>query len=531
MAKGKKRIASVENVGWDKVELGISTKEEFHEENNEESSGMTEVVLDRTLSTISESSLGSIKERRHYGSSVEAPKSSSKSRYFRTGSRMHGFGLWLSSKYIKRLKVVLRQALESNIYAITMSVAAIYAFFGDDVRQLAFPPPADRYFVVLTSMAFFLFSLEMFFSIIVLPGYMNLYFYLDFLATISLFGELEWATWGLLSEHDDNILQSARAGRISKVGARAGRLVRVFRMVRLFRIAKPLYKYTLAFVNTRKGTRADPDVTERVGKKGEDLPPPESHLGKNMSNLTTKRVIVGVLGMLVVIPILTYSSTDRSSSFGLSLIHDFAVARIDDVYVQPGLDRAVNEFTSLLDDVLLIDINGDVVFEVTNAYEEKLRDNEKVTLRARETLESGDVFTTKAVLSIKKETDKIATLNILLTLVIIILLLTGSMVCSRDVYRIVLLPIETLMQLVQNITRNPLDFDLNVYNESVFKEGFERTKLLNTVCKIAGLMKVGFGEAGADIISRNLKESHNQKLNLLVSHSGSMYVTLSICEE
>ncbi|CAM9204632.1 unnamed protein product, partial [Phaeothamnion confervicola] len=43
----------------------------------------------------------------------------------------------------------------------------------------------------------------------------------------------------------------------------------------------------------------------------------------------------------------------------------------------------------------------------------------------------------------------------------------------------------------------------------------ETTLLLQSVFKIAGLMRVGFGQAGAVIIARNLLESHNNKLNLL----------------
>ncbi len=508
MAKVK-RVTPMENVGWDKIEQEILTKKEFYDGN---SSNMTEIALDRTF-RLSESSLDCIEEG--------TQGSPSKSRSFPAHSRTHCFGLsWVT---IKRLKVVLREALESNTSTSIMGVVTIYALFGADIQQLAFSSPADSYFVIISSVAFFLFVLEMIVSIIVVPGYMNFYFYLDFLATASFFSELDWATWNLADEYEnDNVLQSARAGRITKIGARAGRLFRVFRMVRLWRLAKPLYKYTLGFINNRKGTNVDMNASKPVEEEGVDSLPPESFLGKNMSNLTTKRVIVGVLGMLVVIPLLTYSSTDHGSSFGISLIHTFAVASIDDVTVQPGLDNAVNAFTSQLDDVLIVDINGDVVFEAVNACDDKLRDNEKVTLLVRELLDSGDTFTTKAVLLVKKQLEKVAVLNILLTIVIIILLLAGSMICSRDVNRIVLLPIETLMQLVQNIARNPLDSSLNVNHESMFEEGFETTKLLNTVCKIAGLMKVGFGEAGADIISRNLQESHNQKLNLLVSSSSGV---------
>ena len=42
-----------------------------------------------------------------------------------------------------------------------------------------------------------------------------------------------------------------------------------------------------------------------------------SRLGKALSDTTTRRVIIGVLGMLMVLPILTYSSEDFSSEYGI----------------------------------------------------------------------------------------------------------------------------------------------------------------------------------------------------------------------
>lgn len=45
-----------------------------------------------------------------------------------------------------------------------------------------------------------------------------------------------------------------------------------------------------------------------------------SRLGKALSDTTTRRVIIGVLGMLMVLPVLTYSAIDFSSEYGLRKI-------------------------------------------------------------------------------------------------------------------------------------------------------------------------------------------------------------------
>lgn len=51
--------------------------------------------------------------------------------------------------------------------------------------------------------------------------------------------------------------------------------------------------------------------------------------------------------------------------------------------------------------------------------------------------------------------------------------------------------------------------------EDGFLEGMETTILLSTITKIGGLMRVGFGEAGASVIAKNLGESSGGRLNLM----------------
>jgi hypothetical protein len=50
----------------------------------------------------------------------------------------------------------------------------------------------------------------------------------------------------------------------------------------------------------------------------------ESHVGAAMSDLTTRRVIVLVLVMLIAIPLMSYSTSDFAPSFGTKLVHRMA---------------------------------------------------------------------------------------------------------------------------------------------------------------------------------------------------------------
>jgi hypothetical protein len=52
----------------------------------------------------------------------------------------------------------------------------------------------------------------------------------------------------------------------------------------------------------------------------------------------------------------------------------------------------------------------------------------------------------------------------------------------------------------------------NARKQKGFQEGMETSVLLETINKLGSLMRVGFGEAGADIIARNLKTGSRLEL-------------------
>jgi class 3 adenylate cyclase len=105
-----------------------------------------------------------------------------------------------------------------------------------------------------------------------------------------------------------------------------------------------------------------------------------------------------------------------------------------------------------------------------------------------------------------------------MTIFILFLLVVGTYFFSTDVNRLVIIPIEKMVALVQEISKNPLGVEYKMLGEDDgFLEGMETTLLLQTINKIGGLMRVGFGEAGASVIAKNLGESKGGKLNLMGS--------------
>jgi class 3 adenylate cyclase len=72
-----------------------------------------------------------------------------------------------------------------------------------------------------------------------------------------------------------------------------------------------------------------------------------------------------------------------------------------------------------------------------------------------------------------------------------------------------------MVALVQEISQDPLGVDYKMLGEEDgFLQGMETTMLLQTINKIGGLMRVGFGEAGASVIAKNLKNSEGNRLDL-----------------
>ena len=136
---------------------------------------------------------------------------------------------------------------------------------------------------------------------------------------------------------DASAARSARAGRASRAGAKAGRIVRIVRMVRLIRIVKVAKTYeTLQDSGSTghpsaaaNGVARRSSVSRATNKVTPDSPDlfdeilPESHVGRSMSELTQRRVIVGVLVILLTLPMLEYPATNEEAFYASRLAHSF----------------------------------------------------------------------------------------------------------------------------------------------------------------------------------------------------------------
>lgn len=146
--------------------------------------------------------------------------------------------------------------------------------------------------------------------------------------------QIYWIIGDAVQTDDQSSLKSARAGRASRAGARAGRIVRLVRMVKLYKYFKAQSKTEETAAATEvESSEAISNASQSQSTKQVEDPKgdvklselaAESHVGAAMSDLTTRRVIVLVLVMLIAIPLMTYSTSDYAPSFGTKLVHRMA---------------------------------------------------------------------------------------------------------------------------------------------------------------------------------------------------------------
>jgi hypothetical protein len=282
-----------------------------------------------------------------------------------------------------KIKHYFMRILNNMYYTIFMTVITIYALFGDDLRLVVFSKEVDPYFYGVTSACLLFFSFEIVLASIAKEDYfLKFYFWLDAMATVSLISDIGWIWDRIVGNQDfsasnaQQASQLARAGRGARVGTRAGRIIRIIRLIRLIRVVK-LYKHAhvallekprrhdtnmdLASQNDgdhhhgllrrggtenfdnrsnishqmlrrrhRSGSQSLSENSQNAGHhhtnteneidKEDYKLPEESRVGKKLSDLTTKRVIILVLAMMFSFPLFTYSTyTDENDSFTFGL--------------------------------------------------------------------------------------------------------------------------------------------------------------------------------------------------------------------
>lgn len=223
--------------------------------------------------------------------------------------------------------------LSNDAHFTTLTtVLTLYALFGDDIRLSSTDKDNDILFNVLTVFCLFIFLVEIVAASVGKEEYFgSFFFWLDALSTASLVFDLTWVSEELFGTESGeggaegsgaDASGSLRAGRASRAGARAGRVVRIIRLIRLVKLYRHAVEHNAKKQQEKNQIRVVPgdgaespepeeeDDEEDKDREEEDIMPQanenESRVGKKLSEMTTRRVIVLVLAMLFLLPQFQY---------------------------------------------------------------------------------------------------------------------------------------------------------------------------------------------------------------------------------
>lgn len=233
------------------------------------------------------------------------------------------------SSWVHFIHAIERQCetvVDSNWWTAWCTILTLFALFGDDVRVAEATKGEDKLFDVVTITALVTFALEVVIASIGKEEYfMSFFFVLDCVATTSLILDITSVAEDLFRMDDSADQQNvARASKTTLAGTKAGRVVRIIRLIRIVKLYKAAVE-ARARRERRKQLLANMELNKSGYKK--DISPgddpweedelkeedplqenegQQSRVGKKLTEMTTRRVIVLVLSMLFVLPQLQY---------------------------------------------------------------------------------------------------------------------------------------------------------------------------------------------------------------------------------
>jgi len=198
----------------------------------------------------------------------------------------------------------------------------IYALIGDDVRMVSTDKPDDDYFNVATLVCLGIFAIEITMSCVGKEDYfMGFFFLLDVISTMSLVLDLTWVNDALMGE-DEYDPEHLKISMTARLGARSARIIRVIRLVRLVKLYKAVLKLRSHYRPSVSRLKYEWEEFEEELDEDERMAP-ESRVGKRLSELTTRRVIVSVLTMLLVLPLLSLDEREQlptTAAYGANVV-------------------------------------------------------------------------------------------------------------------------------------------------------------------------------------------------------------------
>ena len=303
---------------------------------------------------------------------------------------------------------------------------------------------------------------------------------------------------------------------------------------------KKTIKKSLKKSKTIKGINGEKEE-EVLDEEDEEKLIKESRISRIISDSLTKKTIVLIMILLIIFPFLGddfYTDTDKTSTY--SLIAQYVSASYD-LFDKNSIILNNNVLNQLLDEkyvMLNMTHNGTIIYNNDNYSTNYFRYKEV------QSVFSDDGYV-QIVYSLLKETKLTAILNICQTIFVCIMLTGAVLLFEYDARTLVLEPLEVMIEIVDTVARDPINAKnvenlqtgvkaamLDKNNSKTFKnnttfanrtlkenqtnndkneESYEVSVIKAAIIKISALLAIGFGEAGGEIIKKNL--TSGQDLN------------------
>ena len=240
----------------------------------------------------------------------------------------------------------------------------------------------------------------------------------------------------------------------------------------------------------------DPEVQEEQTK--------ESRVGKRLSELTTKRVVILVLSLIFCVPLFDsayYFDVDKGYTIGIQYLAAYST--------NPSISHSVfmdvyHNYTSQY-----VDTTEPLVYVYLPNYPtltyQTMNPNDLRVDEQEETSVSVGESAFVAIIDLRVTAKLTAVTSITRTIFVCLVLAWAAFYFTKDANELALKPIERMIIRVNKIASNPLASKEEVIVDKS-KEGmqFETTLIENAIVKIGTLLALGFGDAGSEIIASNM---------------------------
>ena len=367
--------------------------------------------------------------------------------------------------------------VDSWQWGIFMTVITIYTLFFDDIRVIFIPKVADDAFFLLTTISFCLFLFEIILSSATKPGYwMSFFFWLDILATFSMLFDIGW-----IMDNVNNASQANSAGSLAK-SSRAARVTRIVRLVRLIRLVRIVKLYKQAKLaqqkrdeaklkklkeergkieeeeertnNLTKRKRLQRQRTIKNDEENFDDVPLESKISRTLAEKNQKILIILILTTLFLTPVFqanTFFQPVPAPDFGLDQLMSFYDNYTLGVSFQQIYNSSYTEFIKRMDNYEYPLIELKVPIFGSTKYNDDRGD-----LRSDEYTVIASTNGGELTYSLKKFNQYEAIISIARTIMVCILLTVSSYIINRDSTRLVLDPIERMIERIRIVAKNPM---------------------------------------------------------------------------